>query len=85
MTALDVDPSRAARAAEALRDGDVRIEAGDRPGTYTVTSFTRARTYTVHLDDRTCTCPDAAYRGSTCKHQLAVILTAGLNGNGRDR
>lgn len=77
MTALDVDPGRAARAAEALSAGDVRIEAaGD--GTYTVTSFTRARQYTVHLEARTCTCPDSQFRGTeTCKHVAAILLAGG--------
>ena len=81
MTAPDVDPDRAARAAEALRNGDVRIEAGEEDGTYIVRSFTRARNYRVRLNgELRCDCPDAVYNDETCKHLLAVILAAGLNG-----
>lgn len=79
VTAVNVDPGRAARAAEALRDGTVSIEAaGD--GTYRVRSFTADRQYTVRLNGRrTCTCPDVQYNGTAmCKHMAAVALaTAG--------
>lgn len=78
---LDLDPDRAARAAEALRDGDVQIEPwGD--GTYVVRSFTRARSYRVRVNgERSCTCPDVQYNGATmCKHLIATALAAGLGG-----
>lgn len=82
MTALDLDPDRAARAAEALRDGTVRIEAGNVPGSYVVRSFTADRQYTVRVNgDLQCDCPDARYNEvEACKHALAVILATGLNG-----
>lgn len=83
VTAVNVDPGRAARAAEALRDGDVRIEAGDGPGVYVVRSFTRARSYRVQVNgELRCDCPDSIYNGTrACKHALAVIMAAGLNGS----
>lgn len=70
-----MDPQRVARAAEAIRDGEAHVEpAGD--GTFRVRSFTGDATYTVQLTpERTCTCPDAAYRGvETCKHIAAALL-----------
>lgn len=80
MISRDVDPVRAARAAEALRDGDVRIDVGDGPEIYLVQSFSCDRTYTVRLDDRRgCTCPDARYRNvGICKHVAAVLLAGRL-------
>lgn len=86
MTTLDVDPRRAARAAEALRDGTVRIEAGEEDGTYIVRSFTRADSYRVRVNgELRCDCPDATYNGTEfCKHMVAVVLAAGLNKR-RDR
>lgn len=73
----DLDPERAARAAEALSEGVARPRAAPgRPGTYIVPSFTTDATYRVHLEDRTCTCPDHQYRGACCKHILAAALAA---------
>lgn len=79
---VDVDPDRVARAAEALRDGAVRIEPGDSRGVYVVRSFSRARSYRVRLNGGLrCDCPDVLYNGTrACKHALAVVLAAGLDG-----
>lgn len=81
MTALKLDPSRAARAARALKYGAVTIREGETPGTYTVSSYSRDRNYTVRRTGSVwrCECPDARYRGTLrCKHALAVVLAAGL-------
>lgn len=73
-----MDPDRVARAAVALEDGTAHVEPAG-PGTYRVPSFTGEGTYTVDLKRRSCTCPDSAYRGETCKHLLAVALVRGLS------
>lgn len=79
---MDVDPGRAARAAIALSDGDVRIAPdGAEPGVYAVSSFSDdGTTYRVTLGpDPSCTCADHVYNGATaCKHQVAVALLEGL-------
>lgn len=72
-----MDPDRCARAAVALNDGAIVTPAED--GTYRVESFTGDGEYLVDLDRRTCSCPDAAFRGETCKHVLAVALARGLS------
>lgn len=79
---VDVDPDRVARAAQALRDGKLRIDPGTGPGVYVVRSFSRARSYRVRLNgELRCDCPDVIYNGTrACKHALAVILAAGLQG-----
>ena len=80
MTALDVDPSRAAKAARALRDGDVDFQR-QGPSTFRVRSFTRDRSYRVQLNGKLrCNCPDHRIRGETCKHLVAVALVEGLEG-----
>lgn len=77
---VNVDPGRAARAAIALTDGSTRIAPdGEEAGVYTVSSFSGSTTYRVTLgSDPCCTCADARFHGSTCKHQLAVALLRGL-------
>lgn len=81
MESVDISPDRAARAAEALRDGHVRIEEREGPDEYVVRSFTRARSYRVQIgEEASCTCPDAAYRGGICKHLVAIALVVGLGG-----
>lgn len=71
----DLDPGRAARAAEALSRGRASIRPGPEPGTYVVGSFSRDDSYLVDLEAGTCTCPDHRIRGGSCKHRLAVLLS----------
>lgn len=82
MTNVDVDPSRAAKAARALRDGGVDVRR-DGAGTYHVRSFSRDASYRVQLGaDPSCTCPDAAFNGTRrCKHVLACAILAGTEGS----
>lgn len=79
VTAVNVDPERASRAAAALQAGTVEVQRDGRRS-FTVSSFTGEEAYRVTLGPPTCECPDAAYRGSICKHQLAALMAAGLNG-----
>lgn len=73
-----MDPDRVARAAEAISDGRAQVEpTGD--GTFRVRSFTGDAEYTVQVQARECTCPDARFRGERlCKHMAAVALLRGL-------
>lgn len=83
MTTLDLDPDRAARAAGALQAGSVEVRRDGRR-TFTVSSFSGEGTYRVTLAPPSCTCPDAVYNGTeACKHTLAAVLAAALNGGGR--
>lgn len=74
MTAMDVDPGRAARAAEALSDGRVRIRRAEDGAGYVVSSFSGPGTYLVRVRERHCTCPDRRFHQRTCKHLMAVAL-----------
>lgn len=78
---MQVDPDRAARAAEALSEGAVTVDRTE-PGTYRVRSFTADRQYRVTLNgELRCDCPDVKYRGTeTCKHMIATALVEGLGG-----
>jgi hypothetical protein len=58
-----------------LRARDWRPIPGD-PGAYEVPSERQpGTTYLTTVSD--CTCPDRSWRGSLCKHMLAVRLLAG--------
>lgn len=35
-------------------------------------------TYTVDVDEGSCTCPDHVYRGTTCKHLARVAELVGM-------
>lgn len=69
-----------ARLLRAVRHADAYTTAAvpDTPGAFVITGGTQP--YRVQLDPRwvdapTCTCPDAAHRGSAwCKHMLAVLI-----------
>lgn len=76
---LDLDPTRAAKAARALRNGGVEVRR-EESGTYRVRSFTADRQYTVRLNgELRCDCPDVQYRGTeACKHIISVALVEGL-------
>lgn len=78
---MDVDPGRAARAAIALSDGDVRIVPdGGEAGVFAVSSFSGDHTYRVRAGvDGECTCRDSVYNGAICKHRIAVALYRGLS------
>lgn len=74
----DLDPRRAARAAEALADGRTCVRPGPEPGVWIVSSFTGPGAYRVSSAPPSCTCPDARIRGSVCKHRLLIALMEGL-------
>lgn len=67
----DVDPARAARAALALSDGRAEIRRLDADS-FEVASFTGEGTYRVGPFG--CDCPDATFRRTLCKHQIALRL-----------
>lgn len=75
---VDLDPDRCARAAAVLTEGVARTRPGTEPGTWRVRSFTGDGEYVVDLERQTCTCPDARFHGTRCKHVLAVALVRGL-------
>lgn len=77
---LELDPDRAASAAEALSDEGVRMRRGRERGTVVVGSFSGRGEYLVELDRRDCSCPDARHHGGPCKHLLAVLLAKGVAG-----
>lgn len=62
---------RSIRAITLLAEGKVTSER-TYSGARMVESSTEGRFYMVTL--RTCTCPDAKYRATTCKHQVALRL-----------
>ena len=38
----------------------------------------QGKTYTVDLQEKSCTCPDHIYRGTTCKHLARVADLCGM-------
>jgi len=36
------------------------------------------KTYTVDLQEKSCTCPDHVFRGTTCKHMSRVANLVGM-------
>lgn len=36
------------------------------------------KTYTVDIEEQSCTCPDHVYRGTTCKHMARVADLVGV-------
>lgn len=74
----NLDPDRAARAAQALSERPACVTPGPEPGTYVVESFNRDDSYLVDTEAGTCSCPDQRIRGGACKHRLAVALSREL-------
>ena len=76
VTAMPEAASRIAKAATLVQTGQVWSLTS---GSYLVGS--QSDTQAAHLVKRgpwSCTCADATYRHTTCKHQIAVMLTVKL-------
>ena len=67
-------PARRVRASQIARDLK-RVQVTEGPPEYILvpSQSEPGASYMVNLDEKTCTCPDHAYRKTICKHLLAAL------------
>lgn len=77
-TLAKVDEQRMERAITSLRKGEYTVALARNDGVV-ITAFVnngKGQSYTVSLTENGgfCSCPDASYRATTCKHMVSVAI-----------